>query len=156
MTRILTHARSNLIALIALFVALGGTSYAAINLPAGSVGARQIVNRSITPVKFDPSSINGSVRMWARISAAGKVIASKPRAEIFGWSSVYDSGRIGWGRAIPAGCFSLATVDGLRSAGFASVATLNQSRPPAFVVFQTFNNIGQTAGEPLNVAVICP
>jgi hypothetical protein len=41
MTRILTHARSNLIALIALFVALGGTSYAAINLPAGSVGARQ-------------------------------------------------------------------------------------------------------------------
>jgi hypothetical protein len=156
MTRILTHARSNLISIIALFVALGGTSYAAINLPAGSVGARQIVNRSITPVKFDPSTINGSVRMWARISAAGKVIASKPRAEIIGWSPGSHSGRINWGRAIPAGCFSLATVDGLMSQGFASVATLNQPRPPAYVVFGTFDTSGQPAAEPVNVAVICP
>ena len=30
-----SHLRSNMVAYIALFVALGGTSYAAINLPAG-------------------------------------------------------------------------------------------------------------------------
>ena len=36
MTRILNHARGNLVAYIALFVALGGTSYAAFGLPAGS------------------------------------------------------------------------------------------------------------------------
>ena len=35
MRGILTHLRGNAVAYIALFVALGGTSYAAINLPAG-------------------------------------------------------------------------------------------------------------------------
>ena len=34
--------RHNVVAYLALFVALGGTSYAAIRLPANSVGARQI------------------------------------------------------------------------------------------------------------------
>ena len=34
MTRILTHVRTNLIAYLALFVAMGGTSYAAFSLPA--------------------------------------------------------------------------------------------------------------------------
>ena len=39
---ILSHARHNLVAYLALFVALGGTSYAAINLPAKSVGTKQL------------------------------------------------------------------------------------------------------------------
>ena len=42
MTRLVAHARRNAIAYLALFVALGGTSYAAFSLPAGSVGARQL------------------------------------------------------------------------------------------------------------------
>ena len=45
MTRLLAHARRNAVAYVALFVALGGTSYAAFSLPAGSVGAREIKNR---------------------------------------------------------------------------------------------------------------
>ena len=36
MTRILNHVRDNLVAYIALFVALGGTSYAAFSLPPGA------------------------------------------------------------------------------------------------------------------------
>ena len=47
MRGILTHLRGNAVAYIALFVALGGTSYAAINLPAGSVGTRQLQNQAI-------------------------------------------------------------------------------------------------------------
>jgi hypothetical protein len=39
---------------IALFVALGGTSYAATQLPAGSVGTRQIRPGSVTPSKLSP------------------------------------------------------------------------------------------------------
>ena len=39
---IFSHARHNLVAYLALFVALGGTSYAAINLPAKSVGTKQL------------------------------------------------------------------------------------------------------------------
>lgn len=48
---------SMVVALIALFVALGGASYAAISLPAGSVGSAQLLNSSVTNHKI----ANGSV-----------------------------------------------------------------------------------------------
>ena len=82
MNRLITHLRANLVGWVALFVALGGTGYAAISIPRNSVGAAQIRNHSITPVKFNPSAIGGSVRAWAIISANGQVFASsgKPRS----------------------------------------------------------------------------
>jgi hypothetical protein len=45
MRRLLVHIRRNAVAYVALFVALGGTSYAAFDIP----------NHSIDPVKFDPN-----------------------------------------------------------------------------------------------------
>ncbi len=82
MHRLIAHLRSNLVAWIALFVALGGTGYAAISIPRNSVGAAQIRNRSIGAVKFDPRTIGGSVRAWAIIRANATVLASsgKPAA----------------------------------------------------------------------------
>src|SRR5215207_10632882 len=41
-SRLTAHVRANVVAYLALFVALGGTSYAAIRLPANSVGTKQI------------------------------------------------------------------------------------------------------------------
>jgi hypothetical protein len=155
MTRILNHVRGNLIALIALVVALGGTSYAAINLPAGSVGARQIKNRSITPVKFDPSTINGSVRFWAKLSATGKVIASKPRAHVVVWYSgpnaIYAGGIVNWGRAIPSACSSLVTAEAFPRAIAASAVTATGNGGPGTQV-----QIATSAPAPVTVAVICP
>src|SRR5579862_7896747 len=66
MKRALAHLRSNAVAYAALFVALGGTSYAALNRPAGSVGTVQLKNGAVTPAKLDPSHIAGSVRAWAQ------------------------------------------------------------------------------------------
>jgi hypothetical protein len=40
---------ANVISTVALFVALGGASYAAIALPAGSVGTRQLRTAAVTP-----------------------------------------------------------------------------------------------------------
>ena len=80
MNRILSHLRGNVVAYLALFVALGGTSYAAVALPANSVGARQIRNHSITPVKLNPRRIGASVRAWAVIQDGTKVVAARPRA----------------------------------------------------------------------------
>ena len=71
MRGILTHLRSNGVAYIALFVALGGTSYAAINLPAGSVGTRQLRDHAIDPVKLNPSSIGATIRAWADVTWDG-------------------------------------------------------------------------------------
>ena len=99
MLKTLTFIRHNAIALLALFVALGGTSYAALALPAGSVGARQLRNHSITPIKLDPGSIGGYVRFWARVSAGGRLIASSPRAKVLVWykpPSSFSGGQLRW------------------------------------------------------------
>ena len=44
------------IGLLALFIALGGTSYAAIKLPANSVGAKQLKKGAVTPKKVARST----------------------------------------------------------------------------------------------------
>jgi len=43
---------ANVTATLALFVALGGTSYAALTLPAGSVGSQQVRSGAISPSKL--------------------------------------------------------------------------------------------------------
>ena len=70
MLKTLTFIRHNAIALLALFVALGGTSYAALSLPPGSVGTRQLKNRAVTAAKLNPTSIAASVRAWANLTWA--------------------------------------------------------------------------------------
>jgi len=51
----LTYA--NVMASVALFVALGGGAYAAIKVPKNSVGTRQIKNKAVTPAKVAPKTI---------------------------------------------------------------------------------------------------
>jgi hypothetical protein len=56
-TRITRHLSfANAIASLALFVALGGASYAAVNLPANSVGAKQIKTRAVSLRKISPAA----------------------------------------------------------------------------------------------------
>jgi len=55
--RVRTHIGNNLIAYLALFVALGGTSYAAANLPANSVGSAQLRNHAVTPTKVSAATV---------------------------------------------------------------------------------------------------
>lgn len=45
------------VAVVALVVALGGTSYAAIILPANSVGTKQLKKHAVTPAKIAPTTI---------------------------------------------------------------------------------------------------
>jgi hypothetical protein len=51
----LTYA--NVIATLALFVALGGSSYAALQLPKGSVGTKQLKRNAVTSPKVKPGSL---------------------------------------------------------------------------------------------------
>jgi hypothetical protein len=55
LSRRLTFA--NVTSVLALFVALGGASYAATSLPANSVGTSQIKNRSVTVRKFNRQAL---------------------------------------------------------------------------------------------------
>ena len=52
----LTYA--NVMATVAVFIALGGAGYAAIKLPKNSVGAKQLRRRAVTPAKLSPASIS--------------------------------------------------------------------------------------------------
>ncbi|HEX6713125.1 MAG TPA: hypothetical protein VF066_07060 [Thermoleophilaceae bacterium] len=58
MTSIIGYLRRHHVALLALFVALGGTSYAATQLPKASVGAAQVKKNAISTSKVK----NGSLR----------------------------------------------------------------------------------------------
>jgi hypothetical protein len=51
----LAYLRRHHVALLALFIALGGTSYAAAKLPKNSVGSRQIRAKAVTESKLAPS-----------------------------------------------------------------------------------------------------
>lgn len=158
MTRLVNLARHNAIALAALFIALGGTSYAAISLPANSVGARQIQPHSISPIKFQRNSIAGYVRDWARVDQAGHVTASRPRAHTVDWGETgqLPGGIVSWGQPIPKSCFALATASLASSAphAYASAAVLSAGHKNSrFVGAQVSLSAPQTA---VSVAVICP
>ena len=64
MLKTLTFIRHNAIALLALFVALGGSSYAAL-----SISGNQISNHTISAIKLDPASISASIRAWVIVYA---------------------------------------------------------------------------------------
>lgn len=48
---------ANVMATVALFVALGGSSYAAIKLSVNSVGNRELKQRAVTPAKLSPTTV---------------------------------------------------------------------------------------------------
>ena len=49
---------ANTISVVALFVALGGASYAAVSLPRDSVGTRQLRGHAVTHSKLAPESVD--------------------------------------------------------------------------------------------------
>jgi hypothetical protein len=57
--RLIGHLRSNAIAYVALFIALGGSAYAAAALPKNSVGTKQLKNNAVT----GPKVKNGSLQV---------------------------------------------------------------------------------------------
>jgi hypothetical protein len=176
MRQLIGHIRGNAIAYLALFVALGGTGYAAIRIPRGSVGTAQLRNRAVTPVKLG-KGIAGSVRAWAIVGPTGKVIAGggKPRVLTALADGHYT---IDWGVPIPNTCATVATVEKRAAlgptetvttasggmvnvvAGYVSqVETIGGSDRTGGTTpttdLLTFNQAGQLAALPFDVAVIC-
>ena len=116
MFKILTFIRHNALALLALFVALGGTSYAAFSLPAGSVGTKQLRNGAITPAKLDAHTIGGSVRHWAFVNQDATVIGGSRGTRV----SLGPNGApyyVSWGDQFPHSCAVLANSPGTEGNG---------------------------------------
>jgi hypothetical protein len=147
MKRFTQHLRANVIAYLALFVALGGTSYAALALPAGSVGARQIKNHVIDPVKLNSKLIGASVRYWAIVDGNGHVLASHPRPKTFGFGS--GDGEVTWGRPSQSNCFVLGTINDV-DPGFVSTTLVGLS-----VEVHTYDPGGKPAPHTVDLTIMC-
>lgn len=151
MKRILQHARHNAIAYLALFISIGGTSYAAVTLPANSVGTRQLRNHSITPIKFDRRSVGAYVRAWAVIGPNGRIIDARPAgARVVAWDPGFDVGSIRW-PGLSLRCSALASA----TDGFVRTAVLPGPGKHATLQFQTYDAYGRPTSEETTLAVLC-
>ena len=56
----LTHLRTNAVAYLALFIAIGGTSYAAVQLPKDSVSAKQIAKNAVRTAEVKDGSLKST------------------------------------------------------------------------------------------------
>jgi hypothetical protein len=173
MNKAIGHIRANVVAYLALFVALGGTSYAAISIPRNSVGTPQLRNGAVTPVKLG-KGIAGSVRAWAIVAPSGKVIAGGGKPHAIAFDGHYQ---IFWDVPIPKTCATVANVEERDALGPTEMATtpggsesviagyvsdvetigglLGRNKTAPNTTLLTFNQSGQLADLPFDVSVIC-
>jgi hypothetical protein len=153
MKPILAHARNNLIAYLALFVALGGTSYAAATLPNGSV----------TAAKLNRHSIGGYVLAWAHVRHDGRVLSGSPgaRATFTGSVSSVNLYFVRWrGVKFSSRCIPLVTLS-QNNSGSTGNATVHAvianaaGKVPAEVAVSPAAVTGASAPADFYVAVIC-
>lgn len=160
MHHLLRHVRSNAVAYVALFVALGGTGYAALHLPANSVGNREIQNGAITPVKIDRHLITGSVRAWAEVSATGKVLAGEggPKAVRRTGPDTVGQYLVTWNTTSFVRCAAVGGIESPAPLALTpgSVIADPDSPPQANTTFvAVFNDQGQPTALPFWVAMLC-
>jgi hypothetical protein len=173
MTRLGTHLKANAVAYAALFVALGGSAYAATALPADSVGTRQLRNEAVTnkklatgsvsnrklakgaigPGKLDPGSIVGYTRAYVQINGLSQITASRPTAKVLGVGSAGQVPQITiqWSRPIPSTCFAEATTLDHGDVSYASASLAGGPKGDALTYISLSG-----PGHPVNVAIICP
>jgi hypothetical protein len=70
LVRLGSYVKRHHVALLALFVALGGTSYAAMKLPKNSVGSRQLKKNAVTASKVKNGSLKSSDFAPSALAAA--------------------------------------------------------------------------------------
>jgi hypothetical protein len=148
---------------------LGGTSYAAIAIPAGSVGTRQLRNGAVTGNKLaknavsaanlNPSSIAGHIADWAQIRSDGHVTSSRPKASVSVTDPTRGLFRVSWHRSIPSGCIAIANptnVPTVLGSASASAFGLGGQNSATSLLVSTFDASGNNVPVNVNVVVICP
>jgi hypothetical protein len=126
LNKVIQHLRGSAVGYLALFIALGGTSYA-LSLPDGSVGTRQLrngsvtskklANGSITPAKLDGRAIGGSVRHWAFVNQDGTILGGSHGVRASAPTQPGQPYDVSWGDQFPRSCAVLANSPGFDGHG---------------------------------------
>jgi hypothetical protein len=163
-----TFIRHNAIALLALFVALGGTSYAAFSLPAGSVGtsqlrngavtANKLANGSISPSKLDNRTLGGTIRHWAHVAQNGLVLGGSrgTQASLAGVNQY----TVTWGTRFSTQCAAMITpaavpgIAPLADSIGVGVGDANAGKGNTLVNVWTYRQ-GSPTTAPFYVAIVC-
>ena len=171
MLKILNYVSHHAIAIVALIcslLALAGASYAALSIPAGSVGARELKSDSIDLTKFNHRLINGAVRAWAIVGASGRLIAGGGKPIIRRTPALPAQYVLLWGVNLPHACASVASINSNHSpitegpptnltAGYAVVGNgfTGKGRRNNGTVVETFDQAGRWRPLGFYLAVIC-
>jgi hypothetical protein len=153
------YLHANLLGALALFVALGGTGYAAITIPRSSVGTPQLRNGAVTPAKLDRRFINGNIRAGVVANANGTVQTGigKPSVQLVGNPGNY---LVQWKKIAALsqrGCFAISGLTSGYGPGFTTEGFHARSTPrqPAGVYVGTYDAQGQPLAESFYAAVVC-
>lgn len=170
---------ANIVATLALFIALGGSSYAALNLPRNSVGPAQIrtaavgtsevrnrslqttdlsptARRALRGTKGDPGAAGppgaAAIRYFAAVSAAGERVRGNATSSVHtvGGSGSYT---VGFGQNL-SGCVYSAVV-GTTDATTAPAGHATVRDDGGSVGIQVVNAAGAPADLPFHLVVAC-
>jgi hypothetical protein len=149
MRRLLVHVRRQAVGYVALVVALGGTSYAAV----------AISNHSINPVNLNPRNIGGYVRAWVSVNASGRVTASGGGVRVIVDSAVAPGHYIiDWHPRPSSPCQAVGSVGLTRGAlapGYLIAGSAASRARGEQSVVQTYNAQGQPTALTFDVELVC-
>jgi hypothetical protein len=161
MTNLLAYLRQHVLAALALvlsLLSLGGASYAAFRLPPGSVGARELKNRSITAAKLNPTSVAASIRAWATLTWTGvwHVRASSSDIRV---TSIALGEVVSWRHTrFARNCMASVTPQENAAGGSAltgSVTTSFDTRSGSLTIFGVASD-QMPQQQSVNVLIVCP
>lgn len=153
-TTVLRHFRRHAVGYVALFVALGGTSYAALGLR----------NHSIDPNKLNPRRISGYVRAWASVRSNGSVISSSSRkVKVRMHQAPVPPGDfdVFWHTTPTSRCTAIVNVDARAQApagtapGSGVAESIRLPHRPEETTVLTYDGAGHSKALPFDVALLC-
>lgn len=152
------YLRANVLGLVAIFIALAGTSYAALSIPRNSVGTRQLRNGAVTPPKLDSKEIGGTIRAWAFVSASGHAYVSHGFSRIFEQRSVPGDYGLALSVRDVSRCAPIASVifdDRVPDSGNGYAVASSPDSRPAGIGVVTFDSSGVETPRPFVVEFLC-